>query len=156
MENLQIPAEAVLPLIFSIKYGGSWSIKTSEIQVTAIKEKFNYYDEDQELGYTLEKMHLFINPQILEERGKIHRLEKCSQQKERRIVTRPYQLKVDAEKIFSATLNPLKKKIQIKRVKGPLIMKGSPSFGLAHEMGHLKGEDFNGEIIADFEYDILK
>jgi len=144
----------LVPLLFSIRFGGSWSLKIEDLGVMAIKDKITYFDEEKELGYTLEKVFLFVNPQILEERGTIHRLEKCGNKKERERVKRPYKIKIDAADVIEAVLNPLNKKITVKKIQGPLNMVGSPAYGVSHEMEHLTGKGTVGEPFWDFDYEL--
>lgn len=152
--KLDIPRDALIPLLFSIRYGGSWSLCLKELQVMAIKDKTTFYDEEKKRGYTLEKVFLFLNPCILEEKGTIYRLEKCGNKKERERVKRPYKVKIDAVDIIEASLNPLKKKITLKRIQGPLNMAGSPAYGISHEMEHLTGEEIVGEPFWDIDYEV--
>lgn len=154
IKKLNLSHDAVIPLLFSLRFGGSWSLKIGDSGVMAIKDKITYFDEEKELGYTLEKVFLFVNPQVLEERGTIYRLEKCGHKKERERVKRPYKIKIDADDIIQAVLNPLTKKITLKKIQGPLNMVGSPAYGASHEMEHLTGEGIVGEPFWDFHYQL--
>ena len=153
IQSLDIPHDTFLPLIFSIKFGGDWSLKFNSTKVMAIKEKITKLDNNEKLtGYTLENMFLFYNPIILKEEGTIQRLEKCGNKKEREIVKRPFKVTMDSEYALKATLNPITKKIIIEKVEGPFEFIGSSAYGISHEMEHLLDDDIKGESIFDFEY----
>lgn len=156
IKKLGITPEAFLPLLFTVKFGGDWSFSTDELKVLAIKEKVTRYHQEKMVGYTMEISYLFINPKILTEEGVVHRLEKCSQKKEREIVERPFKIEIDGENIIKAVLNPKTLKIIVKREKGPLSFEGSAAFGLSHEMGHLRGSDKinGGKSLWDFNYQL--
>ncbi len=154
IENLNIPHDAFLPLIFSIKFGGDWSIKSKNSRVMAIKEKLTSYDAEKNVGCTQEIMFLFYNPVLLDEEGTVYRLEKCGNKKEREIVKRPFKLTLDAEYTLKATLNPLTCKIILEKVDGPFQFTGSSAYGVSHEMEHLQGKESPGESIFKLEYEI--
>lgn len=153
-KKLNIQKDALMPLLFSIRYGGSWSLKLKDLRVMAIKDKITFYDEEKMRGYTLEKVFLFLNPWILEEKGTIYRLEKCGNKKERERVKRPFKVKINAEDIIEATINPLKKKISLERIQGPLDMVGSPAYGISHEINHLNGQEIMGDPFWDIDYEL--
>ena len=141
-------------MLFSIKFGGDWSLKVESTNVMAIKEKITRFDEEKMVGYTLENVFLFLNPVILNQEGTIYRLEKCGNKKERESVKRPYRTTIDAEYALKASLNPLTKKIGLKRVKGPFKFTGSNAYGVSHEMEHLLGDETCGGPLFEFEYEI--
>ncbi|MGZ7068388.1 MAG: RimK/LysX family protein [Methanobacterium sp.] len=143
-----------MPLIFSIKFGGDWSLKFDSTKVMAIKEKVTKFDDEKMVGYTLEIMFLFYNPFLLSEEGTVYRLEKCGNKKEREIVKRPFKVFLDSEYALKATLNPMTKKIIIEKVKGPFQFTGSSAYGVSHEMEHLLDNDTGGDSIFEFEYEI--
>ena len=152
IEKLQISPESFIPLLFSLKYGGDWSFKTDSLEVLAIKEKITHYDERKQTGYTLENVLLFLNPEIITMEGKVLRLEKCSTNKERKRVERPFMLVIDAEDIVKAVLNPLTMEISIKKIKGPLKMEGTAAYGVSHEMDHLRGSRADAKALWEFKY----
>jgi predicted metalloprotease len=154
IERLDIPSDIFLPLIFSIKFGGDWSLKINSKKVMAIKEKITRFDEEKMVGYTLENVFLVNNPVIKNHVGEIYRLEKCGNKKEREIVKRPYKLTIDAEYTLKASLNPMTKKITLKKIEGPFEFTGSNAYGVSHEMEHLLGNEPSGESLFDFEYEI--
>ncbi len=159
IKDLEIEPDVFIPLLFSVKYGGNWSIKnkSDSLKVMAIKEKITRYDQKNKAGYTLELIHLISNPAIIAKEGQVYRLEKCSESKERKIVTRPYKVQIDGEDIIKAELNPKNMEITIKHVDGPLSFEGSAAFGISHEMEHLKGSKMDtGKCLWDFSYQTLK
>ena len=154
IEKLKIPQDVFLPLLFSIKFGGDWSLKVESTNVMAIKEKITRFDEEKMVGYTLENVFLFLNPVILNQEGMIYRLEKCGNKKEREIVKRPYKTTIEAEYAIKASLNPMTKKISLKKVEGPFKFVGSNAYGVSHEMEHLLDDEIKGEPFFEFEYEI--
>jgi predicted metalloprotease len=152
IKQLKIPYEAFLPLLLSIKVGGNWSLKTDSLNVMAIKEKITNYNDKKKLGYTLENVYLFLNPVINYQEGLVYRLEKCGNKDQREIHKRPYKLEIDAEYLIKAVLNPITKKITLRKMPGPLMFSGSNSYGISHEMEHLLGEKIDGEPLHEFEY----
>lgn len=154
IEQLDVPHDIFLPLIFSIKFGGDWSLKFNTTKVMAIKEKVTKFDEEKMIGYTLEIMYLFYNPVLLNQEGVVHRLEKCGNKKEREIVKRPFKVTIDSEYSLKASLNPITKKIILEKVKGPFEFTGSSAYGVSHEMEHLLNNEISGESIFEFEYEI--
>lgn len=149
-----MPHDIFLPLIFSIKFGGDWSLKFDSTKVMAIKEKVTRFDGQKKIGYTLEIMFLFYNPVLLNQEGTVYRLEKCGDRKEREIVKRPFKVTIDAEYALKASLNPMTKIISIEKVKGPFKFSGSSAYGVSHEMEHLLEGEISGESIFEFEYEI--
>jgi len=120
----------------------------------AIKEKITRYDDEKKVGYTLENITLFLNPVILSEEGTVYRLEKCGNKKEREIVKRPFSVTINAEYSLKASLNPLTKKISLKKIGGPFKFSGSSAYGVSHEMEHLTGDEVSGESFFEFEYEL--
>lgn len=47
IEELNIPKESFLPLIFSIRFGGDWSVVKNSESSIAVKEKVTRYDENK-------------------------------------------------------------------------------------------------------------
>jgi predicted metalloprotease len=152
IEKLQIPPESFIPLLFSLKYGGDWSFKTDSLEALAIKEKITRYDKKKLTGYTLENVLLFLNPEIIKMEGKVLRLEKCSTNKERELVERPFKFVIDAEEIVKAVLNPLTMEIIMKKIEGPLQLEGSTAYGVSHEMDHLRGSRADTKALWEFKY----
>lgn len=154
IKKLEIPADAFLPLLLSIKYGGDWSLKKNSTGVMAIKEKSTHYDEEKKIGYTLENIFLFLEPCILSQDGSVYRLEKCSTKNERELIKRPYKITLEAKYILKAVLNPMSKKITLRKMESPLTFTGSSAYGISHEMEHLLGEEGHGKPFWEFEYEL--
>jgi len=152
IHDLQIKPDAFIPVLFSLKFGGDWSFKTSDLEAMAVKEKITSYNNDKAEGYTLERVTLFVNPSLISTEGKVLRLEKCGNKNERELVERPFRVKLDAEDIIQAELNPKIMEICLKRIRGPLSFSGSAAYGVSHEMEHLAGCEHTGKYIWEFNY----
>jgi predicted metalloprotease len=152
IRSLNIKPDAFLPVLFSLKFGGDWSFKTRELEALAVKEKITHYNEDRKEGYTLERVTLLVNPQLMGTQGRVLRLEKCGNKKERELVERPYQVELQAEDIIVAELNPGTMEIVLKRREGPLFFEGSAAYGVSHELEHLEGLETSGMYLWEFEY----
>ncbi|KZX11578.1 hypothetical protein MBFIL_13910 [Methanobrevibacter filiformis] len=152
IKSLNLPEEVFLPLFFSIRFGGDWSVNKNSKKLMSVKEKVTEYDTDKKIGYTLEKIYLFVNPVLLKEEGVVYRMEKCGNKNERELVKRPYSVIVDGKYILEAVLNPKDLKIAIKHMKGPLKFHGPAAYGASHEIDHLN--DIKNPKIPfwDFEY----
>ena len=154
INDLQIKPDAFIPVLFSLKFGGDWSFKTSDLEAMAVKEKITRYNNDEGEGYTLERVTLFVNPSLISTEGKVLRLEKCGSKNERELVERPFRVKLDAEDIIQAELNPKIMEISLKRIPGPLNFSGSAAYGVSHEMEHLAGCEHTGKFIWEFKYSV--
>lgn len=152
IKELNLPEEIFLPLLFSIRFGGDWSLSKNSNNLMSVKEKITHYDEETEIGYTLEKIYLFVNPKLLSSKGKIYRMEKCSNKNEREIVERPHKVTIDGEYILEAILDPKELKIYLKHSEGPLIFSGPTAYGAAHEIEHLNKGEIEGIPFWDFQY----
>lgn len=152
IKALDLPEEVFLPLFFSVRFGGDWSVKKNSKNLMSIKEKITEYNDKTKIGYTLEKIYLFVNPEILAEEGKIYRMEKCGNKNERELVERPYSTTVNGEYILEATLNPKEMKIAVKHLQGPLNFFGPAAYGTSHEIEHLTQGEIDGIPFWDFQY----
>lgn len=152
IKKLEMPEDTFLPLIFSIRFGGDWSLNKNSKKLMSIKEKITHYDKEKKVGYTLEIVYLFLNPILLSQEGTVHRLEKCSNKKERELVKRPYKVIVGSEYILKATMDPLKSTIRLKKVNSPLEFTGSSAYGVSHEIEHLEKGEIKGKPFWEFEY----
>jgi len=155
IKELNIQPDAFLPVLFSLKFGGDWSFKTDQLEALAVKEKITRYNEEIGEGYTLEKVTLFINPNLTGTEGRVLRLEKCGTKKERELVERPYKVELNADDIIRAELNPGSMKIILERVEGPLEFEGSAAYGVSHEIEHLEGCETFGKCFWEFEYLVM-
>lgn len=148
-----IQEDIFLPLLLSLKSGGSWSYAAEESRSIAVKDVTTYYDEENKAGYTLEEVYLFIDPEIVKQEGRVYRLEKCGQKGERELVTRPYRMTLKARKIVLAQVDPGKKKIFIREIEEKRVsLKGSPAYSAAHELEHLEKGEVRGLPFWNFEY----
>jgi len=152
INTLNLPEEVFLPLFFSVRFGGDWSVSKNSKNLMSVKEKVTEYDEKAKTGYTLEKIYLFVNPEILSEEGKIYRMEKCGNKNERELVERPHSITINGDYILEAILNPKDMKIALKHLQGPLKFSGPAAYGASHEIEHLKKGEINGIPFWDFEY----
>lgn len=152
IKALDLPEEVFLPLFFSVRFGGDWSVNKNSNNLMSVKEKITEYDDEKKEGYTLEKIYLFVNPEILSEEGKIYRMEKCGNKNERELVERPYSVVIHGEYILEATLNPKDMKIIVKHAKSPLKFVGPGAYGVSHEIEHLKSGKIQGIPFWNFEY----
>ncbi|MDR2967137.1 MAG: RimK/LysX family protein [Methanobacteriaceae archaeon] len=138
--------------MFSVRFGGDWSVNKNSKKLMSVKEKITKYDKEKKIGYTLETIYLFINPILLKKEGKIYRMEKCGNKNQRELVERPHSVVVNGDYILKAVLNPKDMKIAIKHLKGPLTFFGSAAYGSSHEIEHLANENIKGIPFWDFEY----
>ncbi|MDR2831275.1 MAG: RimK/LysX family protein [Methanobrevibacter sp.] len=152
IKALKLPQEIFLPLLFSVRYGGDWSLKKNSKKLMSVKEKLTNYDENEKIGYTLELIYLFVNPMLISEEGKVYRMEKCGNNNERELVERPYKLTINGEYILKATLDPKKMKIFLKHLRGPISFIGSGAYGASHEIEHLNHDEIKSIPFYDFEY----
>ncbi len=153
ISSFEIQEEFFLPFLLSLKSGGSWSYASEEIKSIAVKDVITYYNDESKTGYTVEKIYLFIEPEVIEEEGVIYRLEKCGAREERELVERPYFITLRAKKVIFAEVNPDLKTIRIREMKKKQIrLKGTPAYSAAHELEHLKKGEVKGLPIWKFEY----
>ena len=152
IKALNLPEEVFLPLIFSVRFGGDWSVNKNSKKLMSVKEKTTKYDREKKIGYTLETIYLFVNPNLLKEEGKIYRMEKCGNKNQRELVERPYSVVINGDYILKAVLNPKDMKIAIKPIEGPLTFFGPVAYGSSHEIEHLANENIKGIPFWDFEY----
>jgi len=151
LEQFELPEDAFLPMLLSLKVGGSWSYSTDVLTTMAVKKVPTYYDENEKCGYTLEEIYLFVQPRIISKEGTVHRLEKCSKKGERVLVKRPYRVTVEAERIILARIDPKDKMITIRELDERRIsFRGSPAYSAAHEMEHLTKGEVEGAPLWDF------
>jgi predicted metalloprotease len=153
ISSFGIQEELFLPFLLSLKSGGSWSYASEDAKSIAVKDVITYYNEESKTGYTVEKIYLFIEPEILEKEGVIYRLEKCGTKEERDLVERPYCINLKAKKVIFAEVNPALRTIRIRELKKKHIrLKGTPAYSAAHELEHLEKGEIKGTPIWNFEY----
>ena len=153
ISSFGIQGDLFLHFLLSLKSGGSWSYASEDAKSIAVKDVITYYDEERKIGYTLEKLYLFIDPQIVKEEGIVSRLEKCGSREERELVERPYFITLKANKIIYAEINPWIREIRVRELKKKQItLKGTSAYSAAHELEHLEKEEVKGTPIWTFEY----
>jgi len=153
ISSFGIQEELFLPFLLSLKSGGSWSYASEEAKSMAIKDVITYYNEESKTGYTLEKIYLFIDPEIINEKGVVFRLEKCGTKEERELVERPYSIILQAKKIIFAEVDPNLREIRVRELEKKRIrLEGIPAYGAAHEMEHIEKGDIKGIPLWNFEY----
>ncbi|MDR2873293.1 MAG: hypothetical protein LBV42_00865 [Methanobrevibacter sp.] len=47
IKSLKLPQKIFLPLIFSIRYGGDWSLNKDSKKLMSVKEKLTKYDKEK-------------------------------------------------------------------------------------------------------------
>jgi predicted metalloprotease len=154
ISRFDLTPDAFLPLILAIRFGGDWSYSGEELKTLAVKDKTTYFDEKEGTGYTLEELFLLVNPIIDEERGRVERLEKCGM-RERRLVERPYHMRLKAERVIKATVDPSEKGILLEELEEKEVaFEGTTAYGAAHEMEHLQKKEEKGRGLWEFKFRI--
>lgn len=153
ISSFDIPADAFLPLLLSLRDGGDYSYSAENIKTIAIMDKTTIYDDKKKLGYSLEEIYLFINPVLKDEEGTVHRLEKCGEEELRLLVRRPYKVRVGSDRIIKATVNPLEKEIKVEELaEKELVFDGSTAYDISHEIEHLKRKEIIGGSLWEFKF----
>jgi predicted metalloprotease len=153
LSGFDLPPEAFIPLLLSIRSGGDWSYAAERIRSVSVVEKTTFYDEVKKEGFTREAIYLIVSPEIREQEGRVQRLEKCGEEEDRLLVVRPYRVRVRGERIIRADIDPLTTAITVHEVpEKEVVFTGSSAYGLAHEMEHLSGGRIGGTGIAAFTY----
>lgn len=150
--GFNLPADAILPLLLTLRDGGDWSYSGDRIKTVSILDKTTIYDDAKKSGYSLEEIYLFIDPEITHAEGEIHRLEKCGDVEMRMLVKRPYKIKVRCERIIKATVHPMLKEIKVAELsEKELSFEGSTAYDIAHEVEHLEHMEIKGESLWEFK-----
>lgn len=153
ISGFDMPADAFIPLFFSLRDGGDWSYSAKDITTIAVMDKTTVYDDEKKTGYSLEEIYLFVNPVLKYEEGTVHRLEKCGEKEERMLVRRPYKVRVEGDRIIKATVHPVKKEIKVEElVEKELAFDGSTAYDIAHEIEHVKNKEIKGESLWEFKF----
>lgn len=151
--RLDIPPDALIPLLFSLRYGGDWSYASEDVTAISALKRTTIYDDKSKTGYSHEEIYLFTNPVLLHREGKVRRLEKCSEAPARLLVERPYIVRIGADRIFKMTVDPLERDIRTEEVDATeMTFSGPTAYGIDHEMEHLVGQDIVGEGIWTFKF----
>lgn len=149
--GFNLPSDAFLPLLLSLRDGGDWSYSSGDIKTIAVMDKTTIYDDEKKLGYSLEEIYLFVNPYLKEEEGIVHRLEKCGEEEVRLLVERPYKVKVGSDRIIKATVHPVEKEINVEELEErELVFEGSTAYDIAHELEHLRRKEIKGMYLWEF------
>jgi predicted metalloprotease len=157
ISSFNIPPDAFLPLLLSLRDGGDYSYSSENIRTISILDKTTIYDDKKKLGYSLEEIYLFMNPILKEEEGTVHRLEKCGEEEVRLLVQRPYRVKVTSDRIIKATVHPLKKEINVEELaEKELEFDGSTAYDIAHEIEHLIQKEIKGGALWEFRFISVK
>ncbi len=153
ISSFEIPTDAFIPLLLSLRDGGDWSYSSENINTVAVMDKTTIYDEKKKTGYSLEEIYLFVNPVLRDEEGTVHRLEKCGDEEMRLLVQRPYSIRVGNDRIIKATVHPVEKEIKVEELaEKELVFDGSTAYDIAHEMEHLKREKIKGVSLMEFKF----
>lgn len=152
-DRFGIPADALVPLLFSLHYGGDWSYAAEGLTAISAVKKTTVYDEESRTGYSLEEIHLFVDPVILHREGTVYRLEKCGSAPARLLVKRPYRVRLGARRAIRATVHPLERTIRAEDLGAvEMVFAGSTAYGIDHEMEHLAGREIHGEGLRAFRW----
>ncbi len=153
ISSFNLPTDAFIPLLLSLRDGGDYSYSAEDIKTIAIMDKTTIYDNEKKSGYSQEDIYLFVNPDIKYEEGTVHRLEKCGEEEVRLLVRRPYKVRVESERIIKATVNPFRKEIKIEELaEKKLEFDGSTAYDIAHEMEHVKHRKIRGGSLWEFKF----
>lgn len=153
VSGFDLPPEAFMPLILSIRSGGDWSYASGEVRAVSVVEKATVYDEEKKTGRTREEIFLIVGPVITDQEGAVRRLEKCGEEETRLLVTRPFTVTVRGDRIIRADLDPDTMEIGVRELDSrELVFTGSAAYGLAHEMEHMAGGKISGTGIYEFTY----
>lgn len=152
-ERFGIPAEALVPLLFSLCYGGDWSYAAEGLTAISAVKKTTVYDDERLVGYSLEEIYLFVDPVLLHREGTVYRLEKCGSAPARLLVKRPYRVRLGASRVIRATVHPLERTILTEDLGAvEMAFTGSTAYGIDHEMEHLAGRGIHGEGLRTFRW----
>ncbi len=153
ISSFDMPADAFIPLLLSLRDGGDWSYSAENLKTIAVMDRTTVYDEGTKLGYSLEEIYLFVNPVLKDEEGTVHRLEKCGEENVRLLVRRPYRVGIVCDRIIKATVHPLKKEIKVEELaERELVFDGSTAYDIAHEIEHIKKKEIKGESLWEFRF----
>jgi len=152
-DRFDIPADALVPLLFSLRYGGDWSYAAEGLTAISAVTKTTVYDGESRTGYSLEEIFLFVDPVLLHREGTVHRLEKCGSAPARLLVARPYRVRLAARRVIKMTVHPLERTIRTEDLgAAEMEFSGSAAYGIDHEMEHLGGREIHGEGLRVFRF----
>jgi predicted metalloprotease len=152
-ERFGLPPDALLPLIFSLRFGGDWSYALEDLRTVSVMKKTSVYDEETKLGSSLEEIYLLVNPAITESEGTVLRLEKCGDQPTRLLVERPYRVRARADRVLKMTIDPRAGEIRVEDLdRKEIRFEGSPAYGIAHELEHLEKKEIAGRDLSELRF----
>ncbi|QSZ68426.1 hypothetical protein RJ40_09940 [Methanofollis aquaemaris] len=150
--RFSLPAEAFLPVFFSLRFGGAWSYATEGFRAVSVVKKTTVY-EDEGRGTTIEEVYLLVDPVVLSEEGAVARLEKCGEEPERLLVVRPSRVRLKFRRGVRVRVDPARREISAEEVAGNvLVFEGSAAFTFAHEMEHLEEREVSGRRLWEFRF----
>ncbi|MBP2147155.1 putative metalloprotease [Methanofollis sp. W23] len=151
-ERFALPAEAFLPVFFSLRFGGAWSYAVEGLRAVSVVKKTTVY-EDGGRGATIEEIYLLVDPEILNEEGAVARLEKCGEEPERLLVVRPSRVRLRVRRAVRVRVDPGRCEVSTEEVPGDdLTFEGSAAFTFAHEMEHLDARTISGKRLWEFRF----
>lgn len=151
--RFSLSPEALLPFIFSIRFGGDWSYASEHLSAISVMKKTSVYDEETKLGSSLEEIYLLVNPAVQESEGTVRRLEKCGNQPTCLLVERPFRIRASADRILKMTVDPLAGEIRVEDLsKKEISFEGSPAYGFAHEIEHLEKKEITGKDLSELRF----
>jgi predicted metalloprotease len=107
------------------------------VRTVSVLKKTTVYDTEQKQGYTREEIFLLINPALMESEGAVHRLEKCGDEPERLLVTRPHRVRVRADRL-ARTITPE----ELAEIEMTFV--APTAYDVAHELEHLQSQKIEG------------
>jgi len=81
ISGFDMPADAFIPLFFSLRDGGDWSYSAKDITTIAVMDKTTVYDDEKKTGYSLEEIYLFVNPVLKYEEERCTGLKNAARRK---------------------------------------------------------------------------
>ncbi|KQC05225.1 MAG: hypothetical protein APR53_08500 [Methanoculleus sp. SDB] len=148
-----IPADAMIPLFFSFRFGGGWCYGTEAIRTISVVKRTTVYDETARTGFSREEIFLFLNPVCTAREGNVLRLEKCGEEKTRLLVERPFWIRIRADRILKATVNPVVREIATEELAvHEMDFEGSTAANAAHELEHLADRAISGVHLWEFHF----
>ncbi|QYZ79762.1 hypothetical protein E2N92_10140 [Methanofollis formosanus] len=151
-DRFSLPAEAFLPVFFSMRFGGAWSYAAEGLRAVSVVKKTTVYEDDGK-GATIEEIYLLVDPEVLSEEGAVARLEKCGEEPERLLVVRPSRVQVRVRRGVRVLVDPARREVSAGEVAGDVLtFEGPEAFAVAHEMEHLEAREVSGRRLWEFRF----
>lgn len=151
-DRFSLPAEAFLPVFFSLRFGGAWSYAAEELRAVSVVKKTTVYENDGR-GATMEEIYLLVDPVVLTEEGAVARLEKCGEEPERLLVVRPSRVRLRVRRGVRVLVDPARREVSAEEVtEDVLTFEGPAAFTFAHEMEHLEAREITGRRLWEFRF----